>query len=99
MCKDIILLINDPDVPKLETLSQTTKVIPFVVAVPGKNCQLKVIYGLGAGCGLTGLMANDLGDNILALEGEIDPLFSIPIAHQLPKDALTPKSVKVPSMA
>ena len=81
-CKIIIDLLNNNDAPKLEILAQATATILFIVSVHGHTCQ--VIYGLDTGCDLTGLMANDLGDKILVLEGEIDPLFSIPVAHQLP---------------
>ena len=97
-CETIINLINDKDAPKLETLSQATAIIPFIISAPGRSRQVKVIYGLGTSFGLTGLMANELGDDILALKGELDPLFSVPVAHKLPEDALTPHQVKVPTM-
>ena len=97
-CETIIELINDDEAPKLETLAQSNDIIPFIAAVPSRSRQVKVIYGLGAGCGLTGLMANDLGDDVLVLDGEIDPLFAVPTAHQLPEEVLTPHQVKIPSM-
>ena len=96
--KDIIELLNDNNTPTLETLSHTTPVVPFIVAVPGRTRNVKVVYGIGAGCRLTGLMANDLGEDILVLNVDIDPLFSMPVAHQLPKDALIPKPAKIPTM-
>ena len=98
-CEEIIELINDKSAPTLETLSQATSIIPFLVPIPGREHTCKIIYGLGSGNGITGLIANDLGDDILVLHGEISPLVAIPITFQFPEEALFPQATKVPSMA
>lgn len=98
-CKEIIDLINDEEASTLETLNQATSVIPFLVPIPGREGICKIVYGVGAGSGITGLIANDLGDNILVLHGEISPLITIPVAFKFPEEALFPQATKVPSMA
>ena len=97
-CEEIIELINHGSAPALEALSQATSIIPFLVPIPGRDRVCKVIYGLGLGNGITGLIANDLGDDILALHGETSPLVAIPIAFQFPEEALFPQATKIPSM-
>ena len=97
-CEEVIELINDKDAPTLETLNQATSIIPFLLPLPTRNRACRVVYGVGAGSGLTGLIANDLGDDVLALYGEIEPQAAIPFAMQLPEEALFLKRVKVPTM-
>ena len=98
-CKEIIALLNDDTAPTLKTINQATSILPFIISIPGCTHQVKVLYGIGTSSGLTGLNANKLGDDVLALYSELDPLFFIPQAIQLPKETIFPRQVKVPSMA
>ena len=95
----IISLINNETTATLETLNQTTSILPFLLPVPGKERVCKILFGLGSGNGITGLIANTLGDDVLALHGKILPLVAILTAFHLPEEALDPKLMKVPSMA
>ena len=98
-CEEIIALINDETAATLETLNQATSVLPFLLPVPKKERVYKIGYGLGSGNGITGLITNTLGDDVLTLHGEIVPLAAIPTIFHFPKEALFPKLMKVPSMA
>ena len=97
-CEEIIELFNDEEAPALETLNQAMSIIPFLLPLPSRNRACRVVYGIGSGSGLTGLIANDLGDDVLVLYGEIEPQAATPFTMQLPEDALYPKRVKVPTM-
>ena len=93
-CEEIIALLNNDTAATLEALNQATLILPFLLE---RVC--KIVYSLGSGNGITGLITNTLGDDVLALHCEIVPLAAIPSVFHLPEEALYPKLMNVPSMA
>ena len=81
----------------METLNQAKSIISLVtLPVHTHNC--RVLYGIGSGNGLTGVIANNLGDNILALYGEIVTQVKILNVIKLPEEAFSPQFCKIPTM-
>ena len=60
-CEEIIALLNNDTAATLEALNQATLILPFLLE---RVC--KIVYSLGSGNGITGLITNTLGDDLLA---------------------------------
>ena len=97
--EEIITLINDDLAPTLETLNQAYSSISFLVPVPDCTYNYRVLYDIGSDNRLTGLITNNLRDNILALYREIVPQVKIPNVIKFPEEAFFPHLCKVPTMA
>ena len=97
-CQEIMIMINKDKVPMLETLTQAHQfIISFILHIL-RTREAKVVYRVGAGSGVTELMANNLGDKMLVLHGKVEPMIQVPNAMQLPEAALHPKKTKITTM-
>jgi hypothetical protein len=90
-------LYQEDNVNKADKIHFDTDLIPFLAAVPGSPRQLRLVFGVGTGLGLTGIHSNTLDTRILALSGEYEAGVSFPTVLQFPSDALSPKRLNIPS--
>ena len=97
-CEEMAKFLYSPeDNNKANIIHFDTSLIPFLTAVPGTTRKVRLIFGIGTGIGLTGIQKNDLDSKILALLGEYEEGVTFPSVLQFPPDALTPKTIKIPS--
>ena len=90
-------LYNEEEENKASKIHFDTQLIPFLAAVPGSPRQVRLVFGLGTGLGLTGINSNTLDTKILALSGEYEEGVSFPTVLQFPPEALTPTKLNIPS--
>jgi hypothetical protein len=81
----------------LDNLNMDKSLVPFVINIPNNKRQLRIIYGIGTGCGLNGLGSNPLENSIIALTGELLQGVSIPATLVLPEETLDLQEISIPS--
>jgi hypothetical protein len=82
----------DPDLLNINT-SNTS----FLIAVPDSIRKVRLIYGVGTGCGLYDFGENPLEDSILALHGEYDQGASFPSTLVLPMTTIHHQKIPYPT--
>ena len=82
-------------------LNLETTITPCILAIPGNvQCNLRVVFGVGAGTGATGIHDNLPRNNFLALNGEFEKDISASNVMALPSTAITTtQTFKLPSRA
>ena len=80
-----------------DLLNISTTKVTFLVAVPDSTRQVRILYGLGTGCGLNDIGINPLEDHVLALYGDFIKGTSLPSALTLPATSLHPQNISYPS--
>lgn len=85
--------------PDLNHLNTSTHKVPFLICVPDSHHEVRVVFGVGTGCGLGGLGKNPIDGHILALQGEHEEEVSVPTCLVLPKSILTWQDIPHPTNA
>ena len=83
--------------PDLNLLNAFTRKVPFLICVSDSPHEVRVVFGVGTGCGLDGLGTNPIEDKILALQGEHEEGVSVPTCITLPNLLLNWQKIPHPS--
>ena len=77
-------------------LNHDTNATSFLISLP-KSRKVRVLYGIGTGLGINGILPSSLDSNILALFGNVEKGVSLPKTLVLPANTLELKKIKIPS--
>jgi hypothetical protein len=77
------------------TLNHDSNATTFLISLP-KMRKVRVLYGIGTGLGINGILPNPIESNILALYGDVEKGVSLPKTLILPPNALELKEIKTP---
>ena len=94
---DLLRFVTKDD-PELDCLDLKNTITPCIIAIPGSGQHnVRVVFGLGTGAGVSGIRENDLKSSLLALTGEYIDGMSMPLVLTLPALMVEKQPFKVPS--
>jgi hypothetical protein len=83
----------------LDNLNLDTSLVPFLINIPNNKRHLRILYGIGTGCGLNGLGTNPIENSIVSLTGELISGIAMPSTMVLPEEVLDLQEISIPSDA
>lgn len=88
-------IINKADT---SMLNHDPNAIAFLISLP-KSRKVRVIYGIGTGLGINGILPNPIESNVIAMYGNVEKGVNLPQTLILPQDSLELKELKIPESA
>ena len=61
--------------------------VPFIIPIAGTRT-VRVVYGVGTGQGLNGILESDIDDNVMCMSGEVNQNVQMPDVLTLPSSAI-----------